>query len=140
MRLGEAWRVALGALRANRLRSGLTMLGVIIGVAAVVILVAIGTGTKQKVEQQVEGLGSNLLIVVPGRVEFGAAPAVSRLGMSDVDAVTRIVGDRTRVAARSSGRKRTYRPPPAANRRPTNALQVTDRCTNCGLTPRDNAW
>jgi putative ABC transport system permease protein len=99
MRLGEAWRVALGALRANRLRSGLTMLGVIIGVAAVVILVAIGTGTKQKVEQQVEGLGSNLLIVVPGRVEFGAAPAVSRLGMSDVDAVTRIVGDRNRVAA-----------------------------------------
>ena len=43
------------------MRSGLTMLGVIIGVAAVVILVAIGTGTKQKVEQQVEGLGSNLL-------------------------------------------------------------------------------
>jgi putative ABC transport system permease protein len=99
MRVGEAWRVALGALRANRLRSGLTMLGVIIGVAAVVILVAIGTGTKQKVEQQVEGLGSNLLIVVPGRVEFGAAPAVSRLGMSDVDAVTRIVGERNRVAA-----------------------------------------
>jgi putative ABC transport system permease protein len=99
MRLGEAWRVALGALRANRLRSGLTMLGVIIGVAAVVILVAIGTGTKQKVEQQVEGLGSNLLIVVPGKVDFGSAPAVSRLGMSDVDAVTRIVGDRNRVAA-----------------------------------------
>jgi putative ABC transport system permease protein len=99
MRIGEAWRVALGALRANRLRSGLTMLGVIIGVAAVVILVAIGTGTKQKVEQQVEGLGSNLLIVVPGKVDFGSAPAVSRLGMSDVDAVTRIVGDRSRVAA-----------------------------------------
>jgi putative ABC transport system permease protein len=98
MRLGEAWRVALGALRANRLRSGLTALGVIIGVAAVVILVAIGTGTKQKVEQQVEGLGSNLLIVVPGRLEFGAAPAVSRLSLSDVDAVARIVGDRSRVA------------------------------------------
>jgi putative ABC transport system permease protein len=98
VRVGEAWRVALGALRANRLRSGLTALGVIIGVAAVVILVAIGTGTKQKVEQQVEGLGSNLLIVVPGRLEFGAAPAVSRLSLSDVDAVARIVGDRSRVA------------------------------------------
>ena len=49
MRLAEAWRVALDALRANRLRSGLTMLGVIIGVAAVVILVAIGTGTKNKI-------------------------------------------------------------------------------------------
>ncbi len=47
MRFAEAWRVALDALRANRLRSGLTMLGVIIGVAAVVVLVAIGTGAKQ---------------------------------------------------------------------------------------------
>jgi len=98
MRLAEAWRVALDALRANRLRSALTMLGVVIGVAAVVVLVAIGTGAKQLVERQVEGLGSNLLIVVPGRVDFGAAPAVSRLSLSDVDAVTRIVGDRSRVA------------------------------------------
>ena len=55
MRLAEAWRVALDALRANRLRSSLTMLGVIIGVAAVVALVAIGTGTKQQIESQVEG-------------------------------------------------------------------------------------
>jgi putative ABC transport system permease protein len=98
VRLGEAWRVALDALRANRLRSGLTMLGVVIGVAAVVVLVSIGTGTKQEVERQVEGLGSNLLIVVPGRVDFGSAPAVSRLQLSDVDAVSRIVGDRDRVA------------------------------------------
>ena len=67
MRVAEAWRVALDALRANRLRSVLTMLGVVIGVAAVVALVAIGTGTKQQIEQQVEGLGSNLLIVVPGQ-------------------------------------------------------------------------
>ena len=99
MRLAEAWRVALDALRANRLRSSLTMLGVIIGVAAVVVLVAIGTGTKQKIEQQVEGLGSNLLIVVPGQVNFGAAPTVSRLDLSDVDAISKIVGDRNRVAA-----------------------------------------
>ncbi|GIJ48590.1 ABC transporter permease [Virgisporangium aliadipatigenens] len=98
MRFVEAWRVALTALRANRLRSGLTMLGVIIGVAAVVVLVAIGTGTKNEVEEQVEGLGSNLLVVVPGRVDFGAAPTASRLQLSDVDAVTRIVGDRSRVA------------------------------------------
>jgi putative ABC transport system permease protein len=98
VRLVEAWRVALGALRANRLRSGLTMLGVVIGVAAVVVLVAIGTGAKREVEQQVEGLGSNLLIVVPGRLDFGAAPAVSRLSLSDVDAVSRVVGDRSRVA------------------------------------------
>jgi putative ABC transport system permease protein len=99
MRLAEAWRVALEALRANRLRSGLTMLGVVIGVAAVVVLVAIGTGAKEEVESQVEGLGSNLLIVVPGKVNFGAAPSVSRLELSDVDTVARIVGSRDRVAA-----------------------------------------
>ncbi len=99
MRLAEAWRVALGALRANRLRSGLTMLGMVIGVAAVVVLVAIGTGAKQLVESQVEGLGSNLLIVVPGKVQFGSVPSVSRLQLSDVDAVARLVGDRNRVTA-----------------------------------------
>jgi putative ABC transport system permease protein len=99
MRLAEAWRVALDALRANRLRSGLTMLGVVIGVAAVVALVAIGTGAKQEVETQVEGLGSNLLLVVPGELNFGSAPSVSRMTLSDVDAITRLVGDRSRVAA-----------------------------------------
>jgi putative ABC transport system permease protein len=99
MRLTEAWRVALSALRVNRLRSGLTMLGVVIGVAAVVVLVAIGTGAKQTVEQQVEGLGSNLLFVVPGKVSFSAAPTVSRLRLADVDAVARIAGSRNRVAA-----------------------------------------
>jgi putative ABC transport system permease protein len=98
VRLAEAWRVALDALRANRLRSVLTMLGVVIGVGAVVALVAIGTGTKQLIERQVEGLGSNLLIVVPGRLEAGAAPTASPMTLDDVDAVTRVVGDRSRVA------------------------------------------
>ncbi|GAA1621085.1 ABC transporter permease [Actinoplanes couchii] len=98
MRLAEAWRVALDALRANRLRSMLTMLGVIIGVAAVVALVAIGTGTKQQIENQVEGLGSNLLIVVPGRLEAGSAPTSSPLTLDDLDVVNRAVGDRSRVA------------------------------------------
>jgi len=98
MRLAEAWRVAVDALRANRLRSTLTMLGVIIGVGAVVALVSIGTGTKRQIEQQVEGLGSNLLIVVPGRLDPGAAPSASTLTMDDVDAVIRVVGDRSRVA------------------------------------------
>jgi putative ABC transport system permease protein len=98
VRLAEAWRVALDALRANRLRSILTMLGVIIGVAAVVALVAIGTGTKRQIENQVEGLGSNLLIVVPGKLTAGAAPSASTLTLDDADAVARVVGDRSRVA------------------------------------------
>ena len=98
MRTDEAFRVALDALRANRLRSGLTMLGVVIGVAAVVLLVAIGSGAKQEVEQQVEGLGSNIIFVVPGKFEFGSAPTVSRLTLDDVDLLGRVVGDPGRVA------------------------------------------
>jgi putative ABC transport system permease protein len=98
MSLSEAWLVALDALRASRLRSALTMVGVIVGVAAVVILVAIGTGTKDKIEGQVEGLGSNLLLIVPGQVNFGAAPTVSRLRLDDADAVAKLVGGRDRVA------------------------------------------
>src|SRR3954471_17295516 len=123
MRFVEAWRVALEALRANRLRSGLTMLGVVIGVAAVVVVGAIGAGAKQEVEAQVEGLGSNLLIVVPGKVNFGAAPTVSRLQLSDVDDVARIVGDRDRVAATVSSGE-TVRA--GTGKQFTSVLGVTD--------------
>jgi putative ABC transport system permease protein len=98
MRFAEAWRVAFDALRTNRLRSGLTALGMVIGVAAVVILVALGTGTKNEVESQVEGLGANLMFVVPGKVDFGSAPTASPLDNADLNAVVRTVGDRDRVA------------------------------------------
>ncbi|MTA66836.1 MAG: FtsX-like permease family protein [Actinobacteria bacterium] len=98
MRFAEAFRVALDALRANRLRSILTMLGVIIGVAAVVILVAIGSGAKAEVEKQVEGLGSNLILVVPGSLEIGGAPSASRLELTDVELLGRAVGDTNAVA------------------------------------------
>ncbi|NHC44195.1 ABC transporter permease [Motilibacter aurantiacus] len=98
MRTAEAFRVALDALRANRLRSALTMVGVVIGVAAVVLLVAIGSGAKREVETQVEGLGANLLLVVPGRFELGSAPSISRLTLDDIDVLGRVVGDRRAVA------------------------------------------
>ncbi|BEP12647.1 ABC transporter permease [Acidothermaceae bacterium B102] len=98
MRLGEAFRVAFAALRANRLRSVLTMLGVVIGVAAVVLLVAIGTGAKNEVESEVQGLGSNLVIFVPGKFQFGAAPTLSRLRLPDVTAVEQAIGEPNGVA------------------------------------------
>jgi len=98
VRIGEGFRVALDALVANRLRSLLTMLGVIIGVAAVVVLVAIGSGAKQEVEQQVEGLGSNLVLFVPGKFDLNSAPSVSQLSLSDVDLVARVVGNPDAVA------------------------------------------
>jgi putative ABC transport system permease protein len=101
VRVAEAWRVAVTALRANQLRSLLTMLGVVIGVAAVVVLVAIGTGAKQEVEEQVEGLGANLVILVPGRLEFGSAPTKSRLELGDADRIERATGQPVAVTLSS---------------------------------------
>ncbi|MGB2940587.1 MAG: ABC transporter permease [Candidatus Dormiibacterota bacterium] len=65
MNVLEALRLAVGGLLGNRLRSGLTMLGILIGVGAVVLLVAVGNGASASVQSQIQGLGSNLLIVSP---------------------------------------------------------------------------
>ena len=99
MKGGESLRVAADALGANRLRSLLTMIGVIIGVAAVVILVAIGSGAQSLVEKEVEGLGSNIILIVPGKFSFGAAPSISQLQLSDITMVGRIVGSPDAVTA-----------------------------------------
>lgn len=71
MNLAESFWIAIKALNANKVRAALTMLGVIIGVAAVILLVAIGTGVQQEITGQIEGLGSNLLFVFPGNFEQG---------------------------------------------------------------------
>jgi putative ABC transport system permease protein len=67
----EALRSALGALAANKLRAMLTALGIFIGVAAVIATVAVGAGARQLVLAQIQSLGSNLLLVVPGSVNVG---------------------------------------------------------------------
>jgi len=71
MKLMESFRIAIKALNANKVRSALTMLGVIIGVAAVILLVSIGTGVQSQVTGQISGLGSNLLFAFPGSFEGG---------------------------------------------------------------------
>ncbi|MGH3694030.1 MAG: ABC transporter permease [Pseudonocardiaceae bacterium] len=75
MNLREAVRIALRGLRANRLRSALTMLGIIIGVASVILLVALGNGVQSSVNEKIEPL-ANLITVVPsvGNVPGGSAP------------------------------------------------------------------
>ena len=62
----ESFLMAWASLIANKLRSLLTMLGIIIGVAAVIALVSIGNGVKQDIEDSISSLGSNLLVVLPG--------------------------------------------------------------------------
>ncbi|MCW5575879.1 MAG: ABC transporter permease [Burkholderiales bacterium] len=64
-------RIALRALRINKLRSALTMLGIIIGVAAVITMIAVGSGAQQRIEDQIKGLGTNLIILMPGSTTAG---------------------------------------------------------------------
>ena len=89
MNLSEIFRIATRALSANKVRSALTMLGVIIGVAAVILLVGIGTGVQDEVTGSLEGLGSNLLFVVPGQFEAGmggtGGPPSRRFKLDDAD-------------------------------------------------------
>src|SRR6266705_2064814 len=74
MNLIELLKLSLNALRANKLRSILTMLGVIIGVFSVIVLVSIGSGLSKYITNQISGLGSNLIFVVPGRIGGARTP------------------------------------------------------------------
>jgi putative ABC transport system permease protein len=71
MTAAEAFRMAVQGVLVNRLRSLLTMLGITIGVAAVIILVAVGHGSSVAVQQQIENLGSNVVAIMPGGFAFG---------------------------------------------------------------------
>ena len=85
---GEIFRVALDALRANKLRSALTMLGIVIGVAAVIAVVALGRGAQTAVNQRISSLGTTLLTVIPGQVFTGGiASATDRARLQVPDAV-----------------------------------------------------
>ncbi|HEC33546.1 MAG TPA: FtsX-like permease family protein [Chloroflexi bacterium] len=89
MNLLESVRVSLRALAANKLRAALTMLGIVIGVAAVITLMAAGQGVQVYVTEQFQGIGSNLLFVIPGSFEGGPREMrrVPRpLTMADVEA------------------------------------------------------
>ncbi len=88
--LAEAW----SALIANRLRSALTMLGMIIGVAAVILMLAIGGGVQKEVSSAISGLGSNLLIVTAGTSKQGGfaagAGSGATLRLDDADAIAKL--------------------------------------------------
>ncbi|WP_186419413.1 ABC transporter permease [Bosea sp. CS1GBMeth4] len=103
MSLLEAIRSALSAIGANALRSALTMLGIIIGVAAVIAMVAIGSGARERVDSQIKSLGANLAIIQAGNVTQGGvrlgAGASSTLTDEDARAVAAEVED---VAAAAS--------------------------------------
>ena len=108
MSAADLLRFAARALTGHRLRSALSLLGVAIGVAAVVVLTALGEGAQRYVTGQFAGLGTNLLIVLPGRTETtGAVPGVggvpNDLTLDDARALARSVPGVEKVAPVSMG-------------------------------------
>ena len=77
-------KIALRALQVNRTRSALTMLGIIIGVAAVIAMVAVGSGATARIQEQIQSIGSNLIIVLPGSISSNGV----RLGSGAVVTLT----------------------------------------------------
>ncbi len=108
MSLAESIRIALRALLANKLRAVLTMLGIIIGVGAVITLMSAGRGFEKLVEESFQGLGSNLLFVFPGSFEGGSEIERGELTMGDYQAladpfvVPDVVGVAPEVSARAT--------------------------------------
>jgi ABC-type antimicrobial peptide transport system permease subunit len=98
-------RIALRALAANKLRSVLTMLGIIIGVAAVITMIAVGSGATRRVQEQMKGLGSNIMLVIPGGITAGGVRLGAQTGQGlteeDALAIAREVPE-VQVAAPSS--------------------------------------
>ena len=92
----ESFLMAWASLVANKLRSLLTMLGIIIGVAAVIALVSIGNGVKQDIEESISSLGSNLLVVLPGAPRTPGARSsqgsMKSLKISDYEAIAKLEG------------------------------------------------
>jgi putative ABC transport system permease protein len=85
MLIGETVRVALQSIRDHKLRAMLTMLGIIIGVGAVIAVVALGTGAQRAVEARIEALGANLLTIYPGQSFMGGRASDVRVSLTTDD-------------------------------------------------------
>jgi len=86
-------RISLRALRVNKMRSALTMLGIVIGVGAVIAMLAVGDGARTQIADQISSMGSNLIMVVPGATTAGGvrmgAGSQPTLSMGDTEAIAR---------------------------------------------------
>ena len=107
MTLPELLRFALKGLTGHGLRTALSLLGVSIGIASVLVLTALGDGAKQYVVGQFQSLGTNLLIVLPGKTEtsgtFGIGGVPNDLTLEDAEAIERFVPQARRVVPVSMG-------------------------------------
>ena len=91
MSISNLFKIALRAIAANKLRSFLTMLGIIIGVASVITMLAIGQGSKRSIQKQISEMGSNMIMIMPGQDMRGGvrrdASEMETLKLTDYDAL-----------------------------------------------------
>src|SRR5262245_10229370 len=102
MDIAATGQIAISALKANKLRSALTMLGIIIGVAAVIAMVAVGSGATARIEEQIQSIGSNVIIVLSGSINSGGIRLGSGASQTlTKDAAKAIAAECTAVQATS---------------------------------------
>jgi putative ABC transport system permease protein len=93
MKVKTMVRLATGSIRKNKMRSALTMLGIVIGVAAVIVMVAVGYGARSRIREQINNLGTNMIVVTPGAAQQAGvsqgAQAFPNLSLDDVDKIRR---------------------------------------------------
>jgi putative ABC transport system permease protein len=98
----NAFLLALRELRRNVLRSFLTILGIVIGVAAVIVMVTLGSGATVQVSKQIASLGSNVVMILPGQMGPGRGSSVAPFRENDVEAIRRDIGELKAVAPAGS--------------------------------------
>ena len=125
---------AIRAITANKVRSALSMLGILIGVGAVIAMLAIGKGAQKAIEARLSSLGSNLLMVIPNNAAAGAvrmsAGTISRLDMDDVKAIARCNSNIARVDGNVIGGVQVVYGDQNANTQVTGALPVYEQMRN----------
>ncbi len=104
----EAAKTALRALKVNKFRTALTLLGIVIGVAAVVIMLAVGDGSKQQVLDQITSMGTNLLSVRPGAPGIRGDGNITTLTLADAEAILELPNVVAVVPERSGSYKAQY--------------------------------
>ncbi len=102
----SSFKIAVASIAVNKVRSALTMLGIIIGVSAVIVLVSVGSGLRATINKQFQGLGSNMIMVLPGKVDIAGGGFSSFMGvfaskLTDED--VRVIRSFDEVYAVSSG-------------------------------------
>ena len=134
MKVWAAVRMALASLRVNKLRTALTMLGIVIGVAAVIAMVSVGAGAQERIAEQIRSMGSNLIVVFPGAQTSGGI----RYGLGSQQTLTEedaraialevtaaeVAAPSVRGSATSTGRRSSRASPPTTSRRASGASRA----------------